>query len=49
MASGPAASAKSTGKGLGNMASRAERFGGTSTLQAGDARGSVLEWQVPLG
>ena len=46
---GPGGAAKSTGKGLGNMASRAERFGGTSTLQAGDARGSVLEWQVPLG
>ena len=46
---GPGGTAKSTGKGLGNMASRAERFGGTSTLQAGDTRGSVLEWQVPLG
>jgi signal transduction histidine kinase len=45
---GPNGAAKATGRGLGNMASRAERFGGTSTLRPGDESGSVLEWQVPL-
>jgi signal transduction histidine kinase len=44
---GPKGAANGTGRGLGNMAARAERLGGTSALRAGDRGGSVLEWQVP--
>ena len=35
------------GHGLKNMASRAERLGGTFSVQAGPRAGTVIEWQVP--
>jgi signal transduction histidine kinase len=37
------------GHGLNNMASRAERLGGTFSLRPRQPRGTVLEWQVPKG
>lgn len=37
-----------TGKGLVNVARRAESLGGTCALRAGQDRGAVLEWDVPL-
>jgi PAS domain S-box-containing protein len=40
--------ADSGGRGLGNMAERAEALGGTCTLRAGESGGTVLEWRVPL-
>ena len=35
------------GRGLKNLRTRAERRGGTMTLQPGDPRGAVLDWRVP--
>jgi signal transduction histidine kinase len=34
--------------GLGNMRHRAEEFGGDFTIGAGDPRGTVVTWRVPL-
>jgi signal transduction histidine kinase len=36
------------GRGLKNMAHRAEQLGGSITLLSQDPRGTVLEWRVPL-
>ena len=36
------------GHGLVNLRRRAQRWDGDCTLEAGDPRGSVLTWQVPL-
>jgi two-component system, NarL family, sensor histidine kinase DevS len=35
------------GRGLKNLRTRAERRGGSMTLQPGDPRGAVLDWRVP--
>ncbi len=45
---GPAMSGSGTGHGLGNMATRAERHGGTFALSPGEAGGSVIRWRVPV-
>lgn len=37
------------GRGLSNLAERAEAAGGTSVLRRGSVRGAVLSWAVPLG
>ena len=37
------------GQGTVNMATRAQRHGGTSTLGPGERGGAVLTWAVPLG
>jgi signal transduction histidine kinase len=34
--------------GLGNMRQRAEEFGGDFTIGAGDPRGTVVTWRVPI-
>lgn len=44
---GPPEPGTTTGKGLGNMAVRAERLGGRFALRPGEGRGTVLEWRVP--
>ena len=45
---GPPSTGASRGKGLGNMASRARRHGGTLELcAAGDGGGTVVTWRVP--
>jgi signal transduction histidine kinase len=44
----PPAPASVEGHGLGNMATRAERLGGTFEFGPGTAGGSVLTWRVPL-
>ena len=45
---GPAsADAASGGRGLANLAARAQRLGGTFELRPGDTSGSVAEWRVP--
>jgi PAS domain S-box-containing protein len=36
------------GSGLGNMVSRAERWGGRLTVAAAEPRGTRLEWRVPV-
>lgn len=36
------------GKGLGNMAERAKKLGGTFELRLGDQSGTALEWVVPI-
>lgn len=36
------------GKGLGNMAERAKRLGGTFDLRTGQSSGTILEWTVPI-
>ncbi len=36
------------GNGLRNMASRADHLGGTFTIGTGDARGTAIEWRVPI-
>jgi signal transduction histidine kinase len=46
---GPPPSDAPRGHGLNNMEARAERHGGRFQLRAGAPKGSVLEWQVPLG
>jgi signal transduction histidine kinase len=44
---GPPDRESTTGNGLRNMATRAEKLGGTFALRAGSPSGSVLEWSVP--
>ncbi|MBA3288090.1 MAG: GAF domain-containing sensor histidine kinase, partial [Acidimicrobiia bacterium] len=46
---GPPVGRPVTGRGLGNMASRAERHGGRFTLEHGPPSGTVLTWSVPTG
>jgi signal transduction histidine kinase len=46
---GPPRSDAPRGHGLNNMEARAEHHGGRFQLRAGAPKGSVLEWQVPLG
>ena len=46
---GGSATAPGHGRGLRNLAQRAERLGGRCTLAARPEGGSVLEWRVPLG
>ena len=36
------------GQGLANIAARAVKLGGTSSLDRGESRGAVLTWRVPL-
>jgi len=43
----PARDRPGGGRGLKNLRTRAERRGGTMTLQPGDPRGAVLDWRVP--
>ena len=45
---GPPDGAKSPGRGLANMAARAERHGGTLEVRAAPAGGTNLVWQVPI-
>jgi PAS domain S-box-containing protein len=40
---------RTAGSGLGNLAERAEAFGGTVTLTGRKLGGSLLEWRVPMG
>lgn len=47
-AAGSDAGSGRTGLGLGNMAARAERFGGTFELRTDDGVGAVAELRVPL-
>lgn len=42
------ASARPGGRGLRNMASRAERLGGTCTVEDGAHGGTVVTWRVPV-
>jgi signal transduction histidine kinase len=44
---GPPSGPTPEGKGLPNMAARAERWGGSLDLRPRQARGTVLEWRVP--
>ncbi|MET0729522.1 MAG: GAF domain-containing protein [Acidimicrobiales bacterium] len=44
---GPPGPDVARGKGLANMASRAERLGGVFLLRPADSGGTVLEWRVP--
>ena len=44
---GPPADDVGRGRGLRNMAARAERHGGRAVLRPGPPAGSVLEWRVP--
>jgi signal transduction histidine kinase len=44
---GPPADDAPRGKGLANMAARAEKLGGTFSVLTGDPSGTVLEWRVP--
>jgi signal transduction histidine kinase len=46
---GPPTADTPRGKGLANMATRAEQLGGTLELAAGPSGGTVLQWQVPKG
>jgi signal transduction histidine kinase len=46
---GPDRTARPVGKGLPNMAERAERFGGSFRLSARPEGGSEVSWRVPLG
>lgn len=39
---------RADGKGLGNMAERAKRLGGTFEVRMGDPSGTALEWVVPI-
>jgi signal transduction histidine kinase len=45
---GPPGADAPGGNGLRNMAARAEARGGEFSLAAGDERGSILTWRVPL-
>ena len=45
---GPAPSTPQMGRGLANMAERAEALGGTFRLVTGPEGGTRLEWRVPL-
>jgi signal transduction histidine kinase len=46
---GPGVHLRPGGRGLANLAQRAEALGGSMTLAAGpDARGTVLAWRVPV-
>jgi signal transduction histidine kinase len=36
------------GSGMANIRTRAERLGGRCDIRAGDERGTVVEWRVPL-
>jgi PAS domain S-box-containing protein len=38
----------SGGRGLGNMAERAEALGGACEVRAGESGGTVVDWRVPL-
>jgi signal transduction histidine kinase len=42
------ATPRAEGRGLANMARRAERWGGALQLAGGPAGGLVLTWRVPL-
>jgi signal transduction histidine kinase len=44
---GPPHDSTPRGKGLSNMAARAEALGGTLDIRAGENGGTVLEWRVP--
>jgi signal transduction histidine kinase len=44
---GPPSDDAPKGRGLENMAVRAQRLGGTLTLEAASSGGTVLEWRVP--
>ena len=46
---GPSAPDALLGHGLKNMEARATRHGGRFDLRAGPPKGTVLEWQVPVG
>ena len=46
---GPPDTAPRTGKGLANMAARAEQLGGTLRVDPAPSRGTLLEWRVPKG
>ena len=37
------------GRGLGNMAKRAEALGGSCTIRPGETAGTVVEWRCPAG
>jgi signal transduction histidine kinase len=46
---GPGLGTRAGGRGLGNLAHRAETLGGHMSLDAGpEGKGTVLTWQVPL-
>ena len=45
---GPPAPSSAVGRGLGNMATRAERHGGTLQLGSTPTGGTVLTWRVPF-
>lgn len=45
---GPSGEPSSSGRGLLNMAERAERHGGAFTFATAEAGGTVTTWQVPL-
>jgi two-component system, NarL family, sensor histidine kinase DevS len=45
---GPPPPGASRGRGLDNMAARAEAYGGSFELRAGEPGGTVVEWRVPL-
>jgi signal transduction histidine kinase len=46
---GPPTADAPRGNGLRNMAARAERLGGTLTIEPGAARGTTLTWRTPKG
>ncbi len=46
---GPPAGGAHRGNGLRNMATRAERLGGTFELRPGERSGTILEWRAPKG
>ncbi len=45
---GPPSASAARGNGLDNMTARVVRRGGTFQMRAGDKRGTVIEWSVPL-
>jgi signal transduction histidine kinase len=46
---GPPGPEEPRGRGLDNMAARARRLGGSLDLGAGEPRGTVLRWRIPVG
>jgi len=44
---GPHGGGNGGGRGLKNMATRAQRHGGTSAVRAGSGGGTVVEWRLP--
>jgi two-component system, NarL family, sensor histidine kinase DevS len=45
---GPPDAGAPRGRGLDNMAARAAAYGGSFALRAGESRGTLVEWRVPL-